>query len=400
MHSDQYFRQSADKLGPSERYKDKILYDMENLYREAIWQLPDDFLSRSRYEEVLRRLDMNSSPGLPYLREAPTNRLWLEFDGMNFSTYKVDRMWHDVQQLVENPRPNLLRVFVKQEPHKKSKVQEGRWRLIMAASLDVQILWHMCFDYMNDKEIVNSYFLPSQQGIVLVGGGWKQYRDQWEAAGLEWGLDKSAWDWTAPYWALKLDLEFRFRMGRGRLMDKWYHLACRLYAEMFENPYLALSDGSVYQQIVPGVMKSGCVNTISTNSHCQVFMHLLYCYETNEQIYPVCRACGDDTLQHPRHCQDLSVYSKYGVIVKSASESLEFVGHEFTRAGPHPLYMAKHIKKAAYVAEDNLAQYLDSMARMYVHTRYFDIWQELAFSLGLDLPLSRQAYLHWYDFEE
>lgn len=351
---------------------------MEKAYAPVRWRLPDDYLSREAFEDAVGRLDMTSSPGIPYLREAPTNREWLGWNGVTCDPYKLDRLWHDVQLVIDKKFETILRVFIKQEPHKNAKIAEKRWRLIMAASLPVQIVWHMLFDYMNDAEISNAYFIPSQQGINLVGGGWKQYTNQWESKGLDWGLDKSAWDWTAPYWCMELDLEFRRRMGNGRFMAEWTDLARHLYSQMFEDPKLVLSDGTVWQQCVPGIMKSGCVNTISINSHCQVFMHLLYCFEMNVDIYPLCVACGDDTLQHPKHCGDIKFYDKYGVIVKSASESREFVGHEFTRDGPHPLYMSKHMKKVRYVSEENLGQYFDSMARMYVHTRYFDIWEDLA----------------------
>lgn len=376
------------------------MYEMERSYMQVRWNLPDDYLSRGSYERVLRRLDMNSSPGLPYLREAPTNKDWLGFDGLECNQYKKDRLWEDVRGLMERETVVYLRCFIKQEPHKLAKAREGRWRLIMAAPLHVQVLWHMLFDYMNDAEIANSYFIPSQQGVVLVGGGWKAYSEQWRSAGLEWGLDKSAWDWTAPAWMLDLDLEFRRRMGRGRFMAEWFGLASRLYSQMFQEARIVFSDGQVWKQVVPGIMKSGCVNTISTNSHCQVMMHLLYCFEKQLPIDPVCRACGDDTLQHPMHCDDLSVYNKYGVIVKSASEQLEFVGHEFTKGGPQPLYMGKHMKKVRYVPEEHLGQYFDSMARMYVHTRYFDVWESLAYLCGVPLPMSREAYLYWYDVQE
>lgn len=399
LHANNYFRQSASKHGPSELTKQRILYEMEKAYAPVRWNLPDDYLSKEAYEDALKRLDMTSSPGLPYLREAPTNKEWLGWNGVSCDPYKVERLWYDVQLVIERKFETILRVFIKQEPHKNSKIAEKRWRLIMAASLPVQIVWHMLFDYLNDAEIQNAYFIPSQQGVILVGGGWKQYTNQWEGKGLDWGLDKSAWDWTAPHWCIELDLEFRRRMGSGRFMAEWSGLARHLYSQMFEDPKLVLSDGTVWQQQTPGVMKSGCVNTISINSHCQVIMHLLYCLEKDVSIYPICVACGDDTLQHPKHCDDIEFYRKYGVIVKSASESREFVGHEFTRNGPHPLYMAKHMKKVRYVSEENLAQYFDSMARMYVHTRYYDIWEDLAARCGVPLPMSREAYRYWYDVE-
>lgn len=400
MHAEKYFRWSAGKTEPSAQAKERVLYEMEKAYKPVRWTLPDDFMDYAAFEKAVDRLDMTSSPGIPYMKEKPTNRDWLEFDGLFCSELKLKRLWHDVQTVVTGEWESLIRVFIKQEPHKKAKVLEKRWRLIMASSLPVQVLWHMLFDFMNDKEIDQAYFIPSQQGMVPVGGGWKVFRRQWVDKGLTQGLDKSAWDWTCPYWALMLDLEFRRRMGSGARMGEWFTIAERLYEEMFKHPRIVTSDGVVWEQCFPGIMKSGCVNTISTNSHCQVMIHLLVCFDEGVNHMPLCVACGDDTLQHADHCTNIEAYHKYGVMVKSASDSIEFMGHEFTESGPHPLYMAKHMKKVRYIPENIVAQYLDSMARMYVHTRYFVIWENLAKKLGYSLPLSKDAYLYWYDHPE
>lgn len=374
---------------------------MELAYKDARWRLPDNFLTFEMFEEAVRRLDMSSSPGIPYMKEATTNGQWLGWNGIEVDHLKLQRLWYDVQCVLEGKSgSNLIRVFVKQEPTKMSKVREGRWRLIMASSLAVQVAWQMLFRFHNDREIQQSYFIPSQQGIKLVGGGWKRYRAQWEHYELTNGLDKSAWDWTMPYWCIMLDLQFRKRMGTGSQLGKWFEIATMLYDRMFKDPILVTSDGRMFRQRVPGIMKSGCLNTISTNSHGQVMIHCAVCYDEGISVHPICKACGDDTLQHTKHCLNIAAYTKYGIIVKSASECMEFVGHEFTSRGPHPLYMAKHLKKVQYVPEKDMAQYLDSMARMYVHTRYFDLWRSIALASGYDLPLSYEAYLYWYDYAE
>lgn len=340
---------------------------------------------------------MKSSPGLPYMLEATSNGLWLKWNGVEFDSMQVERLWYDVQLVLKDEWEHVLRVFIKQEPHKTTKAKEGRWRLIMASSLCVQIVWHMLFDYLNDIEISKAYEIPSQQGLVLVGGGWKRFRRSWVEQGTTVGLDKSAWDWTAPRWCIDMDLELRGRLGRGNRLDEWMKLAALLYRHMFDHPTLVLSDGSRFRQVIPGIMKSGCVNTISTNSHCQQFIHCLVAEEIGISYEPFPPACGDDTLQHPRHTVDLALYGKYGVVVKTVSEDIEFVGHEFTACGPHPLYFSKHLKKLQYIPDDILGQYLDSMARMYVHTRYFDIWEHVARVAKLPLPLSKAAYAFWYD---
>lgn len=373
---------------------------MEKAYESVVWILDDDFDTYDSFLRAVRRIDMKSSPGYPYCREAPTNGEWLKFNGIESDWIQLARLWHDVRLVLSDNWETILKVFIKQEPHKMKKVVDKRWRLITAAPLCVQIAWNMLFSVMNDLEIQNAYEIPSQQGMILVGGGWKQYLSQWESKKLTCGLDKSSWDWTAPHWTLRLDLEFRYRMGRGDRMQEWLKIAGVLYGHMFEDPILLTSDGNMYKQMVPGIMKSGCVNTISTNSHCQLFVHMAANMVAGIDINPLPVACGDDTLQHEKHTQNLHDYERFGVIIKEVSTTMEFMGHEFTFAGPKPNYLSKHLKHLQYMCDEDLGDYLDSMARMYVHTDYFVWWEFIARGLGKPLRMSQNSYLYWYDFSD
>lgn len=372
---------------------------MEEWYREATWVLPDDWNSRDRFESLLHRIDLKSSPGWPYVREASTNGMFLGWDGIKFDPYAVDRLWFEVLRWMEGTDEDLiLSCFIKLEPHKPSKVEEGRWRLIMAGPLHVQMVWHMLFSYQNDREIEKCYYIPSQQGIVLPGGGWKTYTELWKSRGYDTGLDKSAWDWTAPIWLIDLDLRFRFRMGRGKNMDAWLKVATRAYDEMFRNPVIMMPNGRCFRQTIPGIMKSGCVNTISSNSHMQVMVHILACIYSGVDVYPFPVCCGDDTLQRKQQAVDLEAYKRFGALVKSASEGLEFVGHEFTSVGPVPLYLEKHLAKCLTVKDSELREYLDAMCRMYCKSNVFDFWSWLAEDLGVAV-YSKEYYNFWYDNE-
>lgn len=385
-------------MTPDSETLDRALYIMEKAYKPCVWILPNEYLSFAAFKRAVSRLEMNSSPGIPYQYEASTNRLWLKFNGFESCEIQLERLWVDVQAVINDDWDHYLRTFIKLEPHKKTKALEGRWRLIMAASLPVQVLWHMLFDYQNDLEIENSLQIPSQQGIVLVNGDWERYYRSWIFNGTTQGLDKSAWDWTTPYWAIDFDLQFRYSLGRGKEMESWLKLATQLYRHMFVDPKIVTSDGTVYQQTEPGIMKSGCVNTISTNSHCQILLHIVACLHTGADIYPLPIACGDDTLQHPKHRCNIEAYGKYGVVVKSVSDAIEFVGHGFAREGPYPLYLEKHIKNFMYARPEDSAQILDSMARMYANTKKIHLWIQMANAMGSPLPLSSRSYRHWYNY--
>lgn len=400
VHADRYFKITSEAEHPSPLELERMLSIVEEAYQPVVWVLPDDFDSYDRFVKVVYRLDWSSSPGYPYMLEKPTIGEWMNHDGVQVGSYELGRLWFDVRKVLDGDYYHIWRTFVKMEPHKISKIREGRWRIIMACSLPVQVVWHMLFDYQNDLEIDKCYEIPSQQGVKLVNGGWRDYYRLWKARGYDVGLDMSAWDWTVPSWLFDAELILRKRLGRGSRMGDWYELARRMYDDAFVHPRILVSNGIVLQQVKPGIMKSGCVNTISTNSRMQIMLHVLACWKMGAPVHPLPVACGDDKLQRSEQAYDVTAYTCYGPVVKSASAGLEFVGHEFTETGPHPLYMFKHVFAFKYVSDEVMPQYLEAMVRMYIHTEHVHFWYELAHHLGHISKLkSLEYYKFWYDNE-
>lgn len=396
-------KQAVQAHKPTAEEQERILNIMEDAYAPTTWNIPFDLFTKDHFMRCLKGLDNQSSPGWPYKREAPTIGQWLGFNGVWYDPVRIEELWFDTKLVIMGRFEHVMYAFIKPEPHKKAKVDLGRWRLIIASALPVQMAWRMCFQEHNDREIDYSYFIPSQQGITLFGGAWKQYLRQWKAAGYDTGLDKSAFDFTAAGWALKLDLEYRRRMSRGSqdLTDEWYQVASRLYYDMFRTSKILMPEGYVWEQQFWGYMKSGCVNTISTNSHLQIMYHILACWEQNVSVHPLPVACGDDTLQRLDQATDLKAYSKYGLVVKSASDELEFVGHEFTDEGPMPLYSEKHICALIHCKEEVIPEYVEAMCRMYVHgtPEMVSFWHYLARKLRVSVR-SPEYYRTWYDWAD
>lgn len=371
---------------------------MEQAYKGTTFVVREDFDQFSSFERALLRLENAASPGYPYCRDATTNGDWLGFDGLRYDPVRKQALWFDVQKVMRGEWDLILRVFIKMEPHKRAKVEEGRLRLIMGVPLPVQVWWHMLFDEHDDVEIRMAYDIPSKQGMQLHGGMWRLYRQSWIEKGFNAGLDKRAWDWTVPWWKMKANLDFSYRMSRGARRDEWMECASRCLADMAK-PKMILSDGSVYQQLFPGIMKSGCVTTIADNSRMQVIDHILVSEDLGVPVWPMPDCCGDDTLERLEGKTDLNVYSQYGAIVKSASEGLEFVGHEFLKMGPQPLYLEKHLAKAVTVPEEHLQDYFDSLMRLYTYSPLREFWRQWAEELGYGrFLLSDQAYRYWYEF--
>lgn len=402
-HSKFFEWSRASGLTLTDRERESVLYEMENLYVAARYRLRADFGSRAHFEEVIRNLDMTSSPGYPYSQEASTIGQWLGWTGLYFNELRVDRLWQDCQVFINGDMDTVYRVFIKTEPHKKSKADAGRWRLIICPPLCEQVVWTMWFGQGNDVEIETCGRTPSLQGISLVEGSWKDYNRLFREKGLDHALDKSAWDWTAHIEWIELDLKLRYRLFTAEAGVKrwWLEVAERLYERAFYHPRLLLSNGDVWEQQYPGVMKSGCVNTISTNSHCQVFPHIWLAQKLGRPIHPVPFAVGDDTLgsRHNTHSPD--EYAKAAVLVKEGSdEGLQFVGHDFDpeyEDPPLPSYRAKHFCRYLEVSEDALDGFLESMVRLYAHEDDMsDVWRDLADAHSILLP-SREFCAFWYD---
>lgn len=349
-------------------------------------------------------LNWQSTPGIPYNREYPTIGEWLKFNGLGCDNFQMQRLWYDTQLVLEDKWEHLMKAFIKMEPHKRSKVLSKRWRIIICFSLPVQVAWKMLFDFLNVRLLENSYDIPVQHGFQLYKGSWKQYYRQWASRGYNCGTDASAWDWTASGWLMDAVLELRFRLMRGVDSDvlAWTRIARTLYRRAFSFAKIVLPDGMVLRQNFDGLQKSGSPNTIADNSMARFIASVVVAMNMKVPLNPG-RFVGDDALElHPENEEYVSMlieeYRKIGIVIKSVEFSMEFVGHHFSGAGPRPLYVGKHLWSLAYTSRENIPAFLDSMARLYCHSNYFQMWQSLAERLGVRL-FSRSYYLDWYDNE-
>lgn len=377
--------------------RERTLFVLEQALGKARWTLPDDFDTFEHFQRCLRKLDHTSSPGLPYCYEYPTIGQWLGFDGVSYNPERVKRLWEDVQLCFKGEWMTILRAFVKKEPHKISKKNSKRWRLILASPLCVQMMWHMLFSMQNDVMVDNAFSLPTQFGMSTLHGQWKLYLEQWKRCGYKYGLDKTAWDWHMPFWMFEWILQLRFRLGNGRRMNEWMTYARRAYADMYNNPLIMLSNGKLYRQLFPGVQKSGVVNTISDNSMAQLILHVCVCIAKGWRIFPLPKAVGDDTLQTEESTSDLQIYRRFGALVKSATEGLEFVGHFFRDSGPEPVYVLKHFKQLLGQPRENWPAFFDSMNLLYTHSPLRSVWRNLAYDLRIPIR-SEYYYRYLYDY--
>jgi len=184
-----------------------------------------------------------------------------------------------------------VRLFVKQEPHPKRKIEEGRFRLISSVSLVDQLVERLLFGPQNQLEIQHWRNIPSKPGMGLslheqaqsIWHELKSNHDRWPAA----EADISGFDWSVQDWELWSDIIIRIDLGNfGNRLKK--AATARFYC--FMNSVFQLSDGRLISQDLPGIMKSGSYCTSSTNSRIRCLMAELI-------GSPWCIAMGDDSVE-------------------------------------------------------------------------------------------------------
>lgn len=364
---------------------------MEDNY--ALPEVDDDWLSRQVFENEIRELDKTSTPGWPYMKEKPTIGQWLNWDPVHLvaDPMQLERLWYDMNLFISGHYEHQFRVFVKDEPHKQSKIEQKRWRLIMCASLPVQMAWRLALRHQNDWLNNHPYECPSAHGLVFCYGGWRRFRAHAKSQRLQYSRDISAWDLNAPGWIFRVIREFRKRAGGPRA---WLDLVDRLYDDAFVHPKLRFSNGLVLRQDFEGVMKSGLFVTIADNSLGMGGTHVLASLRSGTPIGNLW-ATGDDVLQSHISDRYLDELLRAGCRVKEWEPRLVFMGTDFT-SYPTPMYFQKHVVNF-WVSSDNLEERLDAYARLWCHhDDIFQFWRVLAKISGVTLR-SKNYYQFWYD---
>lgn len=356
------------------------------------YPVPSTWACRSRFEKLLLYLDNSSSPGYPYLREKPTIGEWLGADGIGgFNPIQVERLWYDVQQVLSGGYEHLFRVFVKDEAHKTAKAEANRWRLIVASSLPVQMVWRMLFHEQNQALNECASEIPSKHGFVHCYGGWRQFLAEAKSQGMKYSRDISGWDVGAPGYIFRIVGKLRQRW-KG-VTASWITVQELMYHDAYENSKLIFSNGIVVQQQFPGFMKSGLFNTITDNSISMVGIHALACIRASIPIGNI-SATGDDVIQSTLSESYLDELGKLGCRVKEVLYHIEFMGVNYSTGKPEPMYMQKHLYNVC-VKMSVIEELLDSYCRLYAESEHFPFWAQLAEDLGVSVR-SQRYYQFWY----
>lgn len=325
--------------------------------RPAVTLLPADFLTRAHFQRVLEDIDMRSSPGIPLCYSYPTNGDFLKVNG-EWRVANVDLLYAMVNSWFDGTLDEFpLRVFIKREPHKIEKIKEGRLRLIMAVPLPLQVVDQLLFGTQNQREVDLFDTIPCAPGWGITYGGWRMVDSR------AIGLDRVAWDYSVPYWLLQLELRLRFNLCLNA-NDLWKRSAIRRYQELYHRPQFQLSSGAIYRQMQSGIVKSGAVNTISTNTHCQLLLHAYASFLSGSDDTGYFLAMGDDTLQQGYNIAYIDELSK---IVRLKPPVVgEFCSMLFKRGGVvEPLNYGKHLTNLLHQKPEHLCASFRSLQLLY-----------------------------------
>lgn len=311
---------------------------------------------------ALKELNKDSVPGYCEMSNfGSTNGQALGWDGCSYDTFRVDFLKTTVKLrmnkiLSGEPFADPLKIFIKKEPHKLTKIQSGKLRLISAVSV---------VDSMVDRvlltPLLNLVVKTFHKSQVMIGWsplfGGHQLLDTWFHGRTEYLMaDRSSWDWTFPSWLIDDCLDLIERLA-PRAPEWWFVLLRGRFKLLFEEPVLRFADQTDVRIPGKGVMKSGCLLTIFMNSIAQFIMHYNACLELSwfPEDYAFV-ACGDDTLQDvlPNNEDYFAKLRDYGAVLKvQVGSVMEFVGFEIFKTHSIPAYIDKHLFLLSHLSKDH-----------------------------------------------
>ncbi|DAZ87613.2 TPA_asm: P1-P2 fusion protein [Paspalum notatum polerovirus] len=371
LQAQRWLQRAESAKIPSAEDRERVIQKTTEAYKTCQTQCPktsqsnllvwENFLED--FKQAVFSLELDAGVGVPFVGyDRRTHRGWIEdpellpvlarmtFDRLHkMSTVKFEHL--TAEQLVQQGLCDPIRLFVKGEPHKQSKLDEGRYRLIMSVSLLDQLVARVLFQNQNKREIALWRAIPSKPGFGLSTDA--QSREFVQNLARQCGVDTtmllqdwqlytvptdcSGFDWSVAEWMLHDDMEVRNRLTRNNTELTKRLRACWL--KCISNSVLCLSDGTLLAQRVAGVQKSGSYNTSSSNSRIRV-MAAYHCGATWAM------AMGDDALESVD--TNLDVYKNLGFKVE-VSKQLEFCSHVFEKEDlARPVNQNKMIYKLLY----------------------------------------------------
>lgn len=237
----------------------------------------------------------------------------------------LERM--SAEELVRKGFCDVVRLFVKNEPHSEAKVRSRRFRLISSVSLVDQVVERVLFSIQNNHEIANWKTIPSKPGIGLdtddqIAAIWNSVVGYLSKGQLAQS-DVTGWDFAVKGWLLDAEAVMRVRLANCPI-DSPFGVAVRARYVCMKRKVFYLSDGRMLAQRVDGIQPSGSYTTGSSNSRERVLVSRIV-----GASWAI--AMGDDCLEKfLSHASER--YAAIGFPLKDyrlCVDKFEFCSHEF-----------------------------------------------------------------------
>lgn len=266
---------------PSESFRRKAIGICEELYSKAryfarVTELPKTLqLLRELFNELMSLVDPKASPGWSYVWEGITKNKMI-LDDVKLREIVFVRFCELIECLKKgNPLPNpVVRIFVKNEPHKMQKILEGRFRLIWALPLEWQLFHRLFLGTSLDAELENHEDIPTKDGLSFIRGGAHRFYTKLDDGSDKIGdRDISGWDLSCPEWLMLDEMEVRKRLCLN--LNPFLENAIEVCYRSLLLVDVVFADGTMLRQTRPGIVKSGSLITLSGNSRMQVLLKAL-----------------------------------------------------------------------------------------------------------------------------
>jgi len=241
-----------------------------------------------------------------------------------FACYHAKENSLDAGDLIEEGLVDPVKLFVKNEPHGRVKVEQGRMRIISSISLIDSLVERMLAGVQNKAEIGDCYNIPSKPGMGLDDDGLRKLAANIASIPNPAEADISGWDWSIQTWELEFDADARVMLCDGT----------PFYARMLRNRLFCLglsrfvlSDGSIFDQEVCALMKSGSYLTSSSNSKLRYILAKLVGAEDAMTMGDDCveSFVTDAPAKYAYYGHIVKMYERCESVVEFCSTSFDFV---------------------------------------------------------------------------
>jgi len=198
----------------------------------------------------------------------------------------------------------------------------------------------------NQAEISVNHIIPVKPGMGLHDDGMQYLHaaaHKLAADGPIYEGDVSGWDWSVQEFDFEFDLQRRIHLNHSE--GTVFARILRAHFYCMQRKVMLLSDGTLIQQMIPGIIPSGWYNTSSTNSNIRCYNH--YVLSLEQGTVPRIIANGDDSVEG-EIANPIERYEGLGKTLKMFNmvgpDDFEFCSNKFGPSGfAVPTNVDKHL---------------------------------------------------------